>query len=178
MNRLTTPVLGVGAALALSVRGLTTATASDHQEKVDYPVVGKLVKVDARSVLEAGTACRDEIKVHEKGAFRVIQLSKRKTLIKWKDWSHVTYRNTRTDKRIHVGEGGDGLLKDRGHGVTKARADEENIFAGKGINGIVYTRGDVRFTIFNIDTPDQEITITKVRGKYVELCSKLGSRPA
>ena len=137
MNRHTTSVLGVSAALALLVGGLTTASASEHQEKVDYPVVGKLVKVDSRFVMEAGTSCREEIKVHEKGAFRVIQLSKRKTLIKWKDWSYVTYRNTKTGKRIRVGEGGDGLLRDRGHGITKVRADEENIFAGKGINGIV-----------------------------------------
>jgi hypothetical protein len=176
MNRSIKAALGGLAALALTTTGLSTAAAT---EKDEYPKRGELIKINAKFTLPAGSACVDKIKVKQNSAVRVTDLSKTKYLVEFKDWSRVTFYNPKTHKKITVGEGSRAIVKtNKKKDVSRVKATGENTFIGAGIQGIVYTKGKVHFTIYNDGTPEQVLEIDKVHGKYIELCKKLGSRPA
>jgi hypothetical protein len=182
MNRVTKSVVGVGATLALSVGGgLSTASADDPAPK--YPVVHPWEPYDTHDTLPAGSACKAEVRIHEKGNLRATEVSKTETRIEWKDWSFGTFTavtypyGIKRTTSVTVSEGGDSVERDRGNGVIDITVEGANVFLGPGIKGIRYGEGDARFVITGDGTPDMQLRFIKKPHKLVELCKLLGTSP-
>ena len=182
MNRSITAVLGGCAALALTAAGLTTASATEPTPpSPEHPVVSERITFDDKTIFPKNRVCKDKIIAREKGAFKVINYGqvrgKAKLKFVFENWSYGKFSNPRTGNSVKVGEGGDGVLRISSKGVAKGRGQGQNVFLGKGVHGIVYTEGPVRFTLTKFGTEQERATIDAVHGKYVQLCTKLGSRP-
>jgi hypothetical protein len=179
MKRFATAVLAGITTVGLSTVGLGSAVATEKgdEPKDDYPKVGKWEYYDEKFTIPRGDACKDKIKVHEKGALRVTEYSEKKSLIEFKDWSYGKLHNPKTHRSIKVGNGGDlhekRVSDDRIRGTMKG----EKYAFGSGVYGIVYVRGVAKYTVTELGTPDEALNIKSVKGKYVELCKKLGTKP-
>lgn len=202
MNRLTKGSVGLAAGLALSLTGVAGASATEpERHEPSKPVVGPWEPYDDKYDIEKGWACKGEIKAHSKGQVRITQLyvdektGKEKLEVEFKDWSYSTYSHTRVVKKVvkhgdkkkvvkkkvtrtvKVNEGGDAVIKaNHKTGVAIGHHEGENTFWGKGVYGLVHTRGYVKTKFTNFQTPDESLSILKAK-HAVELCKKLGTKP-
>lgn len=132
--------------------------------------------------LPAGYACKDKVILTSSGHVRQPYEIKKhgKTYIVFeadKDFKTSVY-NPKTGKTLvkdNSGDFYDHLVKNGRDSKTIGKG--ANILFGKGVKGIVWVNGYQKLYIKNYEAPNQKMTIQVVKGKYVELCTKVGSKP-
>jgi hypothetical protein len=193
MNRWTKTALAVTGAAALSLTGLPSASAHDSHHEL-YKVVGEWVSIDGdTTVFPAGTACKHEVKAKERGAYRDTLYFKNKAdstnpeARPVKVFEEFTNNSTvkfsahtkkHGHKSIKLNAGGDFRIKVKGDDI-RVRGEGSNWGQGLGIRGIVWTKGDISFTVRGAFTENPRITnldLSDAR-KVVQVCYRLGSKP-
>jgi hypothetical protein len=183
MNRLIRSALGVSATLALSVGGVTTASASTTK-----PEVGKWVSVNETFTFPAGSACKAPVTVKEHAKFReTVYRNQDKKVVKvaeeFKDWSHVKFSATVKGhkKSIKLNEGGDAVVYnvEGDFKTVLVLAEGTNWNQGNGVYGIPWTKGNVSFGVINADGDKAKVTNVDYSQvtKYIQVCTKVGSKP-
>jgi len=132
--------------------------------------------------IPAGYACKDRILTRQSGHVRepyeITRNGKKYIVFEADRDFKVSLYNPKTKKRIVKDSSGDFY----DHLVKGGRDSESigkgaNFLFGKGIKGLLFLDGYQKFYVKNYETPKQKITLQVVKGKYIELCAKLGSKP-
>jgi len=182
MKRSTRTVLATSAALALTAFGAAAPASATNEPSKPKP--GAWEKFDDTYYLKAGDACSKPVVARDRGAQRVTELGDGKVFVEFADWSHVTFaakKNHHKKVVLNYPSGGD--LYAKGSGDTLyIKADGWNWNQGKGVKGIVVTKGKVSFGIDNFT--DEDFANDRVVNfnlhhakKVVQVCYKLGSKP-
>jgi hypothetical protein len=182
MNRLFTTAVSV---LGLTVASAGTALAScpaPGGPADPAPAKPPLHYIDDTFKIPAGTACKDTVVLRQRGHVRdpytVTRHGKEYIIFESGKDLRMTLRNPRTGRSVSKDISGtfiDHLVK--GGRDSKSIGLGANVFSGKGIKGILWAKGYQRFYVKNYFTEKQKITIQVTRGKTVELCGKVGSKP-
>lgn len=189
MNRLARSGLGVGATLALALGGLPMASAHERLE----PEVGDWVSVDETFTLPAGFACKDDVQVKEKASFRDTLYRDEdgrvvKVFSEFADWSTVKFSATTKHHRksvtrsITLNEGGDAWVYNAqgDFDVVKVRAEGANWGQGAGIRGILWSKGDISYTVVDANDVDRarivNLDLSDAK-KVIQVCYAVGSKP-
>jgi hypothetical protein len=130
----------------------------------------------------AGYGCKDKVILkawgHVRQPYEITKHGRTYIVVEAaKDFKTSLY-NPKTHKKVvkdNSGDFYDRLVKNGRDSKTIGKG--ANILFGRGVKGIVWVNGYQKLYIKNYETQKQKMTIQAVRGKYIELCAKVGSKP-
>ena len=135
---------------------------------------------DETYLLPAGATCKDKVFEKAKYAYRVTEYQDGRVFVEYKDWSTTTFINARNHKTYTIPAGGDILITPSGETTEHIKLQGDNYILGKGVKGLLYTKGTVSYTVVNVGDPERETTrnlnLSRAK-KVIEVCAKLGSTP-
>jgi len=177
MQGFTRAALATTAALALTAFGITPALASGTPE----PKPGPWQTMSETTVFPKGTACKAKVVEKAEYKFRVTELKPGVIKYEFKNWSYSTFTNPKKHKSYTIGTGGDFLLKYSKDGERMTLYGQgENYGQGKGVKGIVYSKGKITIKIVHPNDPvktrvvSSDLTEAK---KVIQVCYKVGTKP-
>jgi hypothetical protein len=176
MKRSIRAVLATSAALALTSLGVAPAMAAEPPQPASWQ------KVDDRYAFPAGSACKDRIKVHEKYKYRLMVLSESPTRASYRediDGGWAKFYNPRTHKTVRIKLDSTAYIEEnRVNATARIRDKGVGYWQGPGVKGLLYVKGTTYGKYVHLDDPDQtSLNIYKIKGKSVQLCYRLGSKP-
>jgi len=163
---------GCAAALLAAVPATTAQATTPQPSEWTY--------ADETYALPAGVTCKDKVIEKAKYAYRVTEYPDGRAFIEYKDWSTTTFVNTRNRRTYTIPAGGDIFITPSGETTEYIKLVGDNYILGKGVKGLLFTKGYVTFKVVNIGDPLREtilnLDLSKAQ-KVIEVCAKLGSTP-
>ena len=157
---------------------LVAAPATTAQATTPQP--SEWTYADETYLLPAGVTCKDKVLEKAKYAYRVTEYPDGRVFVEYKDWSTTTFVNTRNRKTYTIPAGGDIFVTPSGATTEYIKLEGDNYILGKGVRGLLYTKGHVTYKVVNVGDPQREtilnLNLHKAQ-KVIEVCAKLGSTP-
>jgi hypothetical protein len=184
MNRVIVSVVA-GAGLSLASAGTALASCpkdTDHQppaKPAHHQTNAKWHYIKDSFTIPAGAACKVAVKVtvkgYERDPYTVTKHGVKYTALESKHES-IKVTNTVNHRTVSKDISGDLLVRDLPGDDVSIYGTGNNVWFGKGVTGIVWTTGKQVVYVDHDQHPNQILDIARVHGKYVDLCTKVGTR--